>query len=97
MDYDELVRLLRNAGNDTRCDELKGWLEATGFAVRDGKKGNHKIFIHNGLRDAGFFASGYDCGHGRNPSVKKPYLTKILNHVVRRYEMELRRFLGEEL
>lgn len=97
MDFNELVSFLNNAGNNTRCDELKGWLEATGFTVRDGKKGNHKIFIHNGLRDAGFFSSSYDCGHGKNPSVKKPYITKILNQVVLKYETELRRFLGEDV
>lgn len=97
MTYNELVGLLQNAGNSTRCNELKTWLEATGFTVRDGKRGNHKIFTHDGLKDAGFYSSDYDCGHGRNPTIKKPYLTKILNHVVRKYEMDLRRFLGEEL
>lgn len=97
MGYDELVGLLESAGNSTQCNELKGWLEAAGFAVRDGKKGNHKVFKHDGLKDAGFYSSNYDCGHGRNPIIKKPYITKILNHVIRKYEMELRKYLGEKL
>jgi hypothetical protein len=54
-------------------------LESLGFDVRDGKKGGHKIYVH---KDLPTFKSGsYNCGHGKDPEIKSPYITKIINNL----------------
>jgi len=93
MVYDELVELLSNAGNKTRCSDLVSWLERAGFKVKKGKRGNHFTFTHDKIN--GFTTSDFNCGHGKNPYVKKPYITKILNHIVKQYESELREYLSK--
>jgi len=73
-----------------RCKELADYLTQLGFEVRDCKKGNHKIFIHEGI--PGFRVGNYDCGHGKNPVIKRVYIRKIL----KLYKLELKTFLGED-
>ena len=90
MDYDELVARLEQSGNNTRCNDLKAWLEDAGFNLKQGK-GNHFVITHPQID--GFTTGSFDCGHGTNKPVKKPYITKILNHIVKRYEEEIRNYL----
>lgn len=71
------------------CLNRLAWL---GFAVRDGKRGGHKIFTHPNLYN--FYSSSYNCGHGRNPEIKPAYITNILN-ILDTYDTELREFLGK--
>lgn len=92
MGYDELVGTLNSAGNASRCNDVKAWLSGAGFNIKRGK-GNHYVITHPGL--PGFTTGSFDCGHGSNPEVKKPYIKKILNHIVKRYEKELRKYLQE--
>ena len=68
-------------------------LESLGFEVRDGKRGGHKLFFHDGLPD--FRSGSFNCGHGKNPEVKPAYITKIIN-VLETYDESLRAYLGEE-
>lgn len=73
-----------------RCSELTGLLKTLGFDVRDGARGGHKVFVHDHL--AGFASGSYNCEHGRNPEIKRPYIKKVLA-VLRQYEAELSRYL----
>ena len=50
------------------------------------------MFFHDGLPD--FHSGSYNGGHGRDPQIKRPYVVKILR-ILRRYESELKSFLGE--
>ncbi len=95
MDYAQLVENLTSAGNETRCDTLKEWLEVVGFTVKKGRKGNHHVLTHSGIPS--FTSTGFDCGHGKNSCVKRPYIRAILNHVVKMHEDELRAYLKENV
>ncbi len=75
-----------------RCAELTGLLEGLGFEVRDGRRGGHKVFIHDHI--SGFTSGSYNCEHGRNPEIKRPYVKKVLA-VLRQHEQELKRYLEE--
>lgn len=90
MDYDELVTRLETAGNAARCNDLKAWLSGAGFNLKQGRA-NHFVITHPHI--TGFITGSFNCGHGKNKAVKKPYITKILNHIVKRYEEELRNYL----
>jgi hypothetical protein len=89
---DRVIRALREAGASMRCSELKKLLEDLGFEVRDGKKGGHKVFFHWGLKD--FSAAAYNCDHGKNPEIKRPYINKVIR-VIERYKSDLQAFLEE--
>lgn len=88
--YDQVVKALGAAKASTSCSELTDQLTSLGFEVRDGKRGGHKVFIHDGLPS--FTSSSYDCNHGRNPQIKLPYIVKVLR-VLREHETELKSFL----
>lgn len=92
MSYDEALEALRQAGSSMRCKELVKILRALDFTVRDGRRGGHKVVTHDHL--AGFTATAFNCGHGRNPEVKRPYLIKIIG-LLEQYESELRDYLGQ--
>jgi predicted RNA binding protein YcfA (HicA-like mRNA interferase family) len=91
--YDGALQKLKGAGASMRCKDVVEVLRNLGFKVRDGSKGGHKVITHPGL--AGFITDGFDCGHGNNPEVKRPYLTKIIK-LLERYEDDLRTFLNGE-
>lgn len=92
--YDEVLEGLKTATNSSiRCGELSVFLVSLGFEIRDGARGNHKIFTHNGIE--GFYSGSFDCGHGADPEVKKNYVRDILR-VLRVHETELREYLNGE-
>ncbi|HET8554713.1 MAG TPA: type II toxin-antitoxin system HicA family toxin [Rhodanobacteraceae bacterium] len=84
---------LAGAGASMRCVALGKLLENLGFEVRDGKRGGHKIFVHDGI--PGFTSGAYNCDHGRNPEIKRPYINKVLK-ILKQYEAELTRYLEEQ-
>ena len=88
--YETAVRTLEDSGASMRCSELTDLLESLGFTVRDGKLGGHKVFVHDGLPD--FKSGSYNCDHGRNPQIKRPYITKVLR-VLREHEDDIKKFL----
>lgn len=92
LKYTTIVETLKNNKTNIRCDELAASLTQLGFEVRDGKKGGHKIFVHDGLQD--FYSGGYNCGHGNNPVIKPAYIGKVLNILVQ-YKDELMVYLGD--
>lgn len=75
-----------------RCSEMAKLLESLGFDVRDGSRGGHKLFFHDHIE--GFVSGAYNCDHGRNPEIKRPYIKKVLA-TLRQYDAELRRYLEE--
>jgi len=90
MPFDRHRQSLQESAGNLRCSEVKQILEELGFRVRDGKKGGHKLYTHPRIKE--FFGSSYNCGHGSNPEVKKPYIRKILR-VLDTYESEIRDYL----
>lgn len=71
---DEALRQLR-AGGQLRCNDVEKILRTLGFDVREGDRGGHRIVTHDGLPD--FWSTSFDCGHGRNSDVKKPYVRNL--------------------
>lgn len=89
--YDQAIEALVASKVSMRCAELTDWLSKLGFEVRDGKRGGHKIFVHDGL--PAFHSGSYNCDHGRNPEIKRPYILKVVR-VLREHEADLKKFLG---
>jgi hypothetical protein len=93
-EIDELLenstRQLREAGANMRCAEVTKLLTGLFFAVRDGKKGGHKLYSHPGL--SGFPGSSFNCGHGKNPEIKRSYIRNILS-IITEYEDQLKEYL----
>lgn len=75
-----------------RCSELKDLIEELGFEVRDGRKGGHKLYFHDGLKD--FLSASYNCDHGKNPEIKRSYIIKVIR-VIKKYKSELDEILEE--
>ena len=85
---ERVIAGLRAARANTSCKDMARLLKQFGFTVRNGKRGGHKVFFHQGIKN---FVSNYDCGHGRNPTLKKTYVMKIIR-VLEKYESELRKY-----
>lgn len=83
---------LQSAKASISCSEMSELLTSLGFEVRNGKLGSHRMFFHDGLPD--FHSGSYNGGHGRDSQIKRPYVVKILR-ILRRYESELKSFLGD--
>lgn len=88
--YAEVVEALQASKASIRCDTLAEQLARLGFEVRDGKRGGHKVFFHDGIST--FTSGGYNCGHGKNPEIKPAYIGKVLT-ILRQYEAEIIGFL----
>ncbi len=88
--FDEALDALLTAGANLRCSDLVRTLRGLGFDVRDGKSPGHKVITHPGI--ARFSTSGVNCGHGKNPEIKRAYVTKMIG-LLRDYESDLVAFL----
>ena len=84
---------LFESGKALRCKEVIAALEGLGFEVRDGNRGGHKVYVHDGLNE--FHSSAFNCDHGKNPQIKPAYIKKIAK-VLNHYEQELLELLGEK-
>lgn len=80
------ARQLLEGGGAVRCNELTAALKSLGFNVKDASSGGHKTYDHPGIPD--FHGSSYNCGHGKNPEVKRNYPRAILK-VLDEYKTEL--------
>ena len=89
--FDQAIEALEASKASMRCAELTDWLSRLGFDVRDGRRGGHKVFFHDGL--SSFHSGSYNCEHGRNPQIKRPYFVKVLR-VLREHEADIKKFLG---
>lgn len=88
--YKEVVNILSEARKSMRCTELTKQLVRLGFEVRDGGRGGHKLYFHDGLPE--FYSASFNCGHGKNPEIKPAYIRKVLK-VLEQYKQELIEFL----
>ncbi|MEX1221780.1 MAG: type II toxin-antitoxin system HicA family toxin [Idiomarina sp.] len=84
---------LFESGKALRCKDVISALEALGFEVRDGKRGGHKIYVHDGLDN--FFSGSFNCDHGKNPQIKPSYINKIAK-VLKQYEEGLEQLLKKK-
>lgn len=82
----DVIAALEGAIASTRCQELIGQLESLGFEVRDGKSVGHKLIFHAGIPS--FHSASFNCGHGKNPEVKRAYVRKLVR-LLKQYEKEL--------
>ena len=90
MSYDHVRKEIKSAGASLRCTKLTSLLESLGFVVR-GKTG-HKVFKHPSIPS--FHGGDFNCGHGRNPQVKRGYIGKIVK-ILDELECEIKGYLGE--
>lgn len=86
----QAIEQLDSAGASMRCAEITKLLQGLGFEVRDGKRGGHKVFFHDHIKD--FLSGSYNCDHGKNPEIKRPYIRQVLA-ILRQHEAELTRYL----
>jgi len=91
--YDRIVKKLRQSKNNYRCSELVSDLETLGFEVRNGRRGGHKIYTHDGIPD--FTSGSFNCGHGINSKIKPVYINQV-RKIVERYEEEIIEYLEDE-
>lgn len=92
LSFQEVVDTLKQRKTNLCCNDVKDLLAQLGFEVRDGRRGGHKVFTHDGL--PAFTSGSFNCGHGRNPEIKPAYISKILK-TLSNYETELKKYLGE--
>lgn len=88
MVIEDLVKSWSLRKANISCKEVIETLIALGFEVRNGSRGGHKIFTHDQLPN--FYSSSFDCGHGKNPVLKKAYISALIR-TLRKYESELDR------
>ena len=81
----ETIQYLESNRTNLKCTDLRKVLEGLGFKIKDGRSG-HRSFKHPQIRE--FHGSNYDCGHGRNPTVKRSYIRKIVN-VLKLWEQDI--------
>lgn len=86
MYIDDLIKSWSKRKANISCYEVIEELTVLGFEVRDGSKGGHKIFTHDKLIN--FYSSSFNCGHGKNPNLKKAYVTAIIR-TLKKYQLEL--------
>lgn len=78
---------LRAAGANLRCDDVVKLLSGLGFQIKGGRrKPGHKIVTHPGIKS--FTTASFNCGHGKNPEIKPPYIKNMIK-VLTDYEAEL--------
>jgi hypothetical protein len=92
MSLDDVRQILINK-TSIRCDEIGNLLKLLGFQVRDGRTGGHKVFLHPGIPT--FYSGSYNCGHGKNPSIKQAYIKNIIK-ILDAYRSELKIYLEED-
>lgn len=92
LDYDSAYERLKVSAGNLRCNDVCSILSALGFVVRDAKSGGHKTYIHIAISNIN---GNYNCGHGKDPQVKKPYIMKILD-VLEKNENDIKRYLDKK-
>lgn len=87
----DVIDLLRQRKNTLRRSELTQALGSLGFHVRAGKKGNHRVVSHPGLK--GFEGTRFDGGHGADAQIKLPYVLQMIK-VIETWKDELEKVTG---
>lgn len=92
LDYDAALGRLKGSAANLRCSEVRDILSGLGFKIKDGKKSpGHKMYSHPFIRD--FFGGDYNCGHGKDPQVKRTYIGNIIN-VLEELEHDIKKYLS---
>ena len=93
--FEAILQELESVRANARCRDIKDKLEKLGFEVRDGKRGGHKIFVHDHLPS--FMSGSFNCGHGKNPEIKPVYVRKIIR-ILKEHESDIKKYLekGED-
>lgn len=76
LTFNQVATQLKQQKSNLRCKDVADFLKLLGFEVRDGRRGGHKIYVHDALPD--FMSGSYNCGHGKNPEIKAAYIIKII-------------------
>ena len=91
--FDKVMKELDQAGASMRCGELTNLLISLDFEVKSGKLGGHKVYTHDGL--PGFYSDSFNCDHGKNPEIKRPYINKV-KRTLRQHEASIRTYLKKQ-
>jgi hypothetical protein len=86
-----VIDTLNSGKGNLCCKDVIKLLRSLDFEVRDGKKGGHKIYTHNGLTE--FYSASFNCGHGKNPEIKPAYIGKIVR-IIETYQDSLIQYLS---
>ena len=89
-EFDDVITELEQAGASMRCRKLTALLTGLGFEVKDGNKGGHKVFTHDHI--PGFHSAAYNCDHGKNPEIKRPYINRV-RKTLEQHEAAIRAYL----
>lgn len=90
MSYDQVVTKIKGAGASMRCSKLSSLLKSLGFEIRGGDGPGHKVFKHPSIPS--FHGGSFNCGHGKNPEVKRCYLRNIGKNLDE-FEDEIKEYL----
>jgi hypothetical protein len=82
----KVIQYLNSNKTNLRCNDVRDVLEDFGFTVKEGKKGNHRRYMHREIPE--FRGANYDCGHGKNSKVLPRYIENVVK-VLNKYEQEI--------
>jgi hypothetical protein len=86
--YDSVIKKLRQSRANIACEELVRLLTKLGYQVREGRRGNHRVFTLAALPN--WPGGNFDCGHGRNPPVLPAYITNVAK-ILEQHQTEIER------
>ena len=89
--FNTVIQGLKSVRANARCSDITSKLESLGFEIRDGKRGGHKIFVHDHLPS--FRSGSFNCGHGNNPEIKPVYIKKLVRLLLE-HECDLKKYLS---
>jgi hypothetical protein len=78
--YEAAISNIPVSGKNVTCSDITKILKSLGYTVRNGKRGGHKVFFNDSV--PGFSGSGYNCGHGRDPILKRGYVVRIRQELI---------------
>lgn len=84
---------LLDSNHAFKCKELGQLLETLGCRIKDCKSPGHKQVFHDGIEE--FYSVSYNCGHGKNPEIKRSYIRNISRHL-KSLRPQLLQYLDEE-
>jgi len=88
--FNTIIQELESVRANARCRDVIEKLENLGFEVREGKRGGHKIFVHDHLPS--FRSGSLNCGHGKNPEIKPVYIKKLIR-LLNEHESDIKKYL----
>lgn len=90
--FDKTLERMRQSPTNWRCAELVKALEALGFLVREGSKGNHYVATHRGHATC---RCNFNGGHGAHPKLLSRYVKQVCQ-VLLQFEEEIKAWISEQ-